>query len=67
MLLIPQKQICIKKGTKIRILPVNNATIFEVTKNKIQLTKIGSTKGFSKVELKNNKIGWIKNEDICSN
>jgi hypothetical protein len=65
--LMPKEQICIKKGTKIHILPLDNSTIFEVTNKRIYLTKIGSTKNFFKVELENEKIGWIKNENTCSN
>jgi hypothetical protein len=63
---IPQKDICIKKGSDIHLLPVSNGTIFETTKTQFTLTKEGSVKNFTKVKLKNEKIGWVKNEDICS-
>ena len=62
-----QKDICIKKGSNIYLLPVKNATIFETTKIKMNFTKEGSVKKFTKVKLQNNKIGWVKNEDICNN
>jgi arsenate reductase-like glutaredoxin family protein len=65
--LLPTQQICIKKGTKIHILPLEKSTIFEVTDKKIYLNKIGSTKECIKVELENEKIGWVKNENTCSN
>ena len=67
ILLGKQQEICIKPSTKIRILPLQNSTIFEITKNRLILKKIGSTQHFVKVEFKNNKIGWIRNEDLCSN
>jgi len=64
---IPQKEICIKKGAQIRLLPVENGTIFETTSSQYKLTKEGSVKNFIKVKLQNKKIGWVRNEDICSN
>ena len=66
-LAIPEKEICIKKGTPIRLLPVDNGTIFETTDKKVLLLKEGSVQKFVKVQLKNERIGWVKNEDICSN
>jgi len=63
---IPQKDICIKKGSNIYLLPVMNGTIFETTSSKITLKKEGDVKEFIKVKLTNNRIGWVKNEDICS-
>ena len=63
---IPQKDICIKKGSNMYLLPVMNGTIFETTNSKITLKKEGDVKEFVKVKLENNKIGWVKNEDICS-
>ena len=66
-LAIPEKEICIKKGSQIRILPVENGTIFETTEKKILLLKEGNVQHFVKVQLNNERIGWVRNEDICSN
>lgn len=63
---MPQKEICIKKGSKIYLLPVENGTIFETVPREYHLTKEGSTANFTKVKLQNNRIGWVKNEDTCS-
>ncbi|QOY55089.1 hypothetical protein HUE87_02280 [Candidatus Sulfurimonas marisnigri] len=63
---LPSKDVCIKEGSDIHLLPVSNGTIFETTSSMYYLQKEGSTKGFTKVKLKNEKIGWVKNEDICS-
>ena len=63
---IPEKEICIKSGSQIHLLPVDNGTIFETTTGTLYLQKEGSTKTFLKVKLQNEKIGWVKNEDICS-
>ena len=65
-LLMPEKKVCVKEDSKIRILPLENGTVFEVTTSRMKLEKIGKTKGFVKVELPNKKIGWVKDEDTCS-
>jgi len=65
-LAMSEKEICIKEGTQIRLLPVENGTIFETTQTKQRLLQEGSVKNFVKVQLKNERIGWVKNEDICS-
>ncbi len=63
----PSKEVCINKDSNIYLLPVYNGTIFETTQTQTQLQKEGSIKEFTKVKLKNDKIGWVRNEDICSN
>ncbi|MEA1983495.1 MAG: hypothetical protein U9N39_08115 [Campylobacterota bacterium] len=65
-LAIPDQEVCIKEGAQIRLLPVENGTIFETTSSKQRLLKEGQVQDFIKVKLKNERIGWIKNEDICS-
>ncbi len=63
---MPQKEVCIKKGSNIYLLPVENGTIFEATPQEYHLPREGSVTNFTKVKLQNNKIGWVKNEDTCS-
>lgn len=63
---IPAKEVCIKVGSNIHLLPVNNGTIFETTQSQYILTKEGSAQKYTKVKLKNEKIGWVRNEDICT-
>ena len=63
---MPEKEVCIKEGANIYLLPVENGTIFETTPRKYHLAKEGSTKNFTKVKLQNEKIGWVKNEDLCT-
>ena len=65
-LAIPQKEICIKKGAKIHLLPVDNGTIFETVQTQYSLPKEGQTERYIKVKLNNDRIGWVKNEDTCS-
>ena len=63
---VPAKEICVKEFSQIHLLPVNNGTIFETTNSRQYFQKEGNTEDFVKVKLKNEKIGWVKNEDICS-
>ena len=65
-LAIPQEKVCIKQGAQIRLLPVENGTIFETAQTQYHLTKEGEVQNFIKVKLTNNKIGWVKDEDTCS-
>jgi len=65
-LTIPSKEICIKEGSQIHLLPVDNGTIFETTSSEYHLLQEGSVENFIKVKLENDKIGWVKNEDTCS-
>jgi hypothetical protein len=62
----PSKDVCIKSGTKIHLLPVHNGTVFETTSKEYNLQKQDFIKGWIKIELEDQKIGWVKNEDICS-
>lgn len=61
----PSKQVCVKQDANIYLLPMKNGTVFEKTTTKETIRKDDEVDGWSKVELKNQKIGWIKNEDIC--
>lgn len=63
----PSKDVCIKQGSNIYLLPVHNGTIFETATSEHHLQKEGETKEWVKIQLENKKIGWVKNEDICSN
>ncbi len=65
-IIVPAKEVCIKQGSMIYLLPVHNGTIFETTSQQQNFDKEGSVKKFIKIKLKNEKIGWVKNEDICS-
>jgi len=63
---MPEQSVCIKKGSNILLLPVNNGTVFETTQTELHLPKEGSVTNFTKVKLQNEKIGWVKNEDTCT-
>jgi len=63
---MPEKNVCIKQGSNIYLLPVENGTVFETTETQLSLPKEGSVTNFTKVKLQNEKIGWVKNEDTCT-
>ncbi|WP_345972053.1 hypothetical protein [Sulfurimonas diazotrophicus] len=63
---IPLQQVCIKEGAPIYLLPMRNATVFEITPQRHQLDAEGHSKGYTKIRLQNDQIGWVKNEDTCA-
>lgn len=62
----PLQVICVKEGSNVYLLPLRNGTIFEQLNSNKSLEVEGTTKGYKKIKL-DNKIGWIRDEDICSN
>jgi len=62
----PSKEVCIKVGSEIHLLPVANGTIFETTTNEHKMQKENEIDGWVKVQLNDKKIGWVKDENICS-
>ncbi len=66
-LIVPQKEICVKSKTGIKILPIPQGVVFELTTQKSYFKELNKHNGYIRIKLDNNKVGWIKNEDICSN
>lgn len=64
---IPIQKVCIQKGSSIYLLPMRQSTIFEQTKQRVELNKLGKIEGYYKVQLTNQKIGWISEQNICKN
>lgn len=63
----PSKEICVKKNSNIYLIPLRNGTVFEVIPEKENLQKDDEIDGWSKIQLKNKKIGWVRDEDTCKN
>lgn len=63
---VPISHACIMENSPIYLLPMTNGTVFETTTYRQTLEVEGEIKGYTKVKLENNKIGWIKNEDLCT-
>jgi hypothetical protein len=64
---IPLRKVCIKQGASIYLLPMRNAPVFEKTPVRYELEKQGHITNYTKVRLHNDKIGWVKDDDICPN
>lgn len=62
----PIRHACLKKDSEIYLLPMKNATVFEHTKSRERFEVAGGIEGYTKIRLPDNKIGWIKDEDLCS-
>lgn len=65
--LLPNKEVCIKKGSPVYLLPINHGTIFEMTVEEEHLEAEKEVGDFVKVHLKNDHIGWVHKRDLCSN
>lgn len=64
--IVPTEMACIKAGSPIYLLPMEKGTTFEITTKQITLEVQGNVDGFAKVKLQNNKIGWVRHEDLCN-
>ncbi|HFQ60716.1 MAG TPA: hypothetical protein ENK39_00255 [Epsilonproteobacteria bacterium] len=64
---IPHKQICVKQGAPLYIIPTQTSTIGTRIETNLDTMLLGERGDFKKVEYKKGIIGWIKNEDICDN
>ncbi len=63
---MPTEYICIKEGSPIQLLPMDNGTVFETTSKQLTLEALAEVNIFTKVQLENKKIGWVKDENICT-
>ncbi len=61
---LPFSDVNIKKNTQIKILPTENSTVFFTTDRDLSVKVLNKRKEYLKVLLPNNKIGWVKNEDV---
>lgn len=65
--LLPNSRVCVKKSAPIYLLPIKHGTIFETTSEEEKLEVENTVGEFTKVHLKNNKIGWVHEHDLCTN
>ncbi len=65
--LIPLKSVCIKPESRLYLLPTPQSTPFITLYERTVAKKMNSNKEYTKIQLPNNTIGWVKNEDLCSN
>lgn len=60
----PYDSVVIEGNTAVKILPTKNSTIMYTIDNQISLKKLYEQNNHTKILLPNDKIGWIKNENI---
>lgn len=65
--LIPLKSVCIKPESRLYLLPTPQSTPFLTLYERTVAKQMNSDKNYTKIQLPNNTIGWVKNEDLCSN
>jgi hypothetical protein len=65
--LLPNSSVCVKKNSPVYLLPIKNGTVFEMTPEEEKLEVENTVGKFTKVNLKNKKIGWVHEQDLCSN
>ncbi len=63
----PMKQVCVKEGAKILLLPVSNSTVFDLLDESKTLQQQGSVENYLKVKLSDSKVGWVSVDDLCKN
>jgi hypothetical protein len=61
---LPKEELVLKTDTSIYLLPTKNSTIFFVTKFPLTASKLKSQGEYIKIMFQNEKIGWIKKDDI---
>jgi len=58
---LPKKEIILKEGTKIHVLPFKQSTVFVVLAMDTKVKVLNEKNGYKKVEF-NKYIGWVKDE-----
>jgi len=61
---IPIRKVSLPAGSPLRILPMPSSTVFFRTDKPMEVDILLKRARYSKVLLPNQKIGWVKNEDI---
>ena len=61
--ILPKGEILLPKNTKIQILPTPQSTIIYITKKSQNAKILNKINRYTKVKIEN-KIGWVKNENI---
>lgn len=63
----PKKQLCIKQGASLYILPTHTSRISTKAEEEFRTPLLNERAEFYKIEYKNRMIGWVKHEDLCEN
>jgi hypothetical protein len=63
--LIPLKSICLREGATLYLLPTPQSTPFMNLPFRTEAKEMDRKGTYIKVQLPNQRIGWVKNEDTC--
>lgn len=63
-LIIREESITIREGAEIRLLPTSTSTLFYVTYRPTEATVLKEKDGYVKVLLPDEKIGWVKRQEV---
>ncbi len=61
----PAENICVKANAPLYLLPIENATVFDVLSVQGDFEVKNSVKDYKQIT-HNSKIGWVSEDDICS-
>lgn len=64
---LPNRNFLIQKDTNVFILPTKNSSVFFKTESDVYVEVLDSQKGYIKVLLPDDKIGWVSEDDIGKN
>ncbi len=65
--LIPLKSVCIKPESRLYLLPTAQSTPFMTLYERTEAKRMNGNESYTKIQLPNDTIGWVRNEDLCSN
>jgi hypothetical protein len=60
----PAENICVNADAPVYLLPIENATVFDIVSSQGNFEVKHSVKGYKQITY-NKKIGWISEDDIC--
>ena len=63
---VPIEHVCVKAERPVYLLPMRGSTVFETTQQQTRFEREGAVKGYVKIKLDNNQIGWIREDDLCT-
>ena len=61
----PAQKVCVNANAPLYLLPIENATVFDVLKSQGEFEVKHSVKGYKQIT-HDNRIGWISENDICA-
>jgi len=66
MIYKPEKSLCIREGSALYILPTHNSRTSITLPEEVHTQPIGRHADFYKINYRDGIIGWIKDEDLCT-